>query len=70
MKKIICILITYYISVVTIFKLTFDAYKGFIDYPNFCDAHLINWLYWVGLISDDTKPALVCLFKYYSVNII
>uniref|UniRef100_A0A1I8EHL2 Piezo-type mechanosensitive ion channel component n=1 Tax=Wuchereria bancrofti TaxID=6293 RepID=A0A1I8EHL2_WUCBA len=57
-KRIACFLITYYVLAVTMFKLIFDAYEGFIDYPDFCDTHLIKWLYWIGLISDNTKPAL------------
>ncbi|VIO91827.1 Uncharacterized protein BM_BM12460 [Brugia malayi] len=64
-KRIACFFITYYVLAVTIFKLIFDAYEGFIDYPDFCDTpHLIKWLYWIGLISDNTKPALapvVCI---------
>lgn len=67
-KKIICVLITYYVSAITIFKLIYDAYEGFIDYPDFCNTpHLVEWLYWVGLISDDTKPALVCPASIISI---
>uniref|UniRef100_A0A8R1U0Y7 Piezo_RRas_bdg domain-containing protein n=1 Tax=Onchocerca volvulus TaxID=6282 RepID=A0A8R1U0Y7_ONCVO len=58
-KTIACFLSTYYVLVITLFKLIFDAYEGFIDYPNFCNVpRLIEWLYWIGLISDDARPAL------------
>lgn len=67
-KTIACFLSTYYVLVITLFKLIFDAYEGFIDYPNFCNVpRLIEWLYWIGLISDDARPALVCLFNITSV---
>ncbi|MCP9259309.1 Ribonucleoside-diphosphate reductase [Dirofilaria immitis] len=50
---------TYYVLAVTTFKLIFDAYEGFVDYPDFCNIpHLVEWLYWIGLISDNATPAL------------
>ncbi|KAM3723723.1 Piezo-type mechanosensitive ion channel component [Dirofilaria immitis] len=58
-KRIACFFSTYYVLAVTTFKLIFDAYEGFVDYPDFCNIpHLVEWLYWIGLISDNATPAL------------
>ncbi|VDM99668.1 unnamed protein product [Thelazia callipaeda] len=65
LKRLLCLFITQYVIVITNFKLIFDAYKGFTNYPNFCaNPESVEWLYWIGLISDNTKPALVYFFNF------
>uniref|UniRef100_A0A183DLE0 Dolichyl-P-Glc:Glc(2)Man(9)GlcNAc(2)-PP-dolichol alpha-1,2-glucosyltransferase n=1 Tax=Gongylonema pulchrum TaxID=637853 RepID=A0A183DLE0_9BILA len=62
-KDTLCLLMSYYISLLTISRLSFNAFRGFIDYPDVCTfPHVTEWLFWIGLVSDDSNPALVCYF--------